>query len=875
MTTEMVLRHPVETILQYALLLSIPIGNSVVWNRLKHKNLANVLRLGLLNGLAAGTSALIAAGSLARTIMSHANGWASIDTTDLTMYGTVASLSLLASVYLMRSLTKVWETDGAKSSQLVYSLAGVLLSLLTIGTTEGRQVAIRVAEHQALSEDHAQRDAAMNVLRFPLLDAQQELKRDIAAPRSGGISGMFLPLDTSARRQLYFALTARPYESIADLSAEDRSGDTIVSTAYDNFLAAHVVGDTIKGLSLKRSQIRGAVSAKTLTSNLEWSMVLKNKSEYHQEARAEIALPPGAVVSNMTLWIDGNARQVAFTSNATANSVYTNATSNGENHASVIYLGKGRVLLQCYPVQPNREIKLSLTMVAPLKLDQASQASLALPRLVASNFAPSKTHDLRFLSDGNLTLPSADLHPAATAGDAKLFVGAVKDEDKNTGLSLVASRPATLGAFAARSFAPDGYTVETVKEIPNNAPKNLVVVIDGSKSVREFKKDITTMLGKVEKLMPTSVLLADSDSTEAPAAVTVGAAIKQLEGMSFEGGHDNLPAVVKAAELAGDQNNSAVLWIHGPQPAFNEEIYITSQGASKPAFYELALDDGWTNTSEFFKNHQDIGPMVPIMRSGKLGDDLNRFLSQWQPGGHHYSVQLSNLTQKPNCPELTGEEAVNLSVLGAAHAVKQMIAAKQPNASLVAAAYHIVSPLSSGVIMPESYTSTSANAANATVAGAERTAINVVTSNDSLNGFGNAEPAPIAVGNGAVTIGQNGTAAIAIYGGGTGTAPMLQGATNGIIGPQGSDCTVIQGVNTAGTVRVNNLANIETALTILANSAELLGLVLGGGTIVSALMKGFKGRRFAYGVAMIMLGLATPGILNWFVASGRDSGLFN
>jgi hypothetical protein len=40
-------------------------------------------------------------------------------------------------------------------------------------------------------------------------------------------------------------------------------------------------------------------------------------------------------------------------------------------------------------------------------------------------------------------------------------------------------------------------------------------------------------------------------------------------------------------------------------------------------------------------------------------------------------------------------------------------------------------------------------------------------------------------------------------------------------------------------------------------------------------MKGFKGRRFAYGVAMIMLGLATPGILNWFVASGRDSGLFN
>ena len=37
-------------------------------------------------------------------------------------------------------------------------------------------------------------------------------------------------------------------------------------------------------------------------------------------------------------------------------------------------------------------------------------------------------------------------------------------------------------------------------------------------------------------------------------------------------------------------------------------------------------------------------------------------------------------------------------------------------------------------------------------------------------------------------------------------APTLQAATNGTVGPQGSDATYITGVNTAGTVRVNNLA---------------------------------------------------------------------
>src|SRR5690349_17492358 len=40
-------------------------------------------------------------------------------------------------------------------------------------------------------------------------------------------------------------------------------------------------------------------------------------------------------------------------------------------------------------------------------------------------------------------------------------------------------------------------------------------------------------------------------------------------------------------------------------------------------------------------------------------------------------------------------------------------------------------------------------------------------------------------------------------------APKLQGATHGTIGPQGADATYITGVNTAGTVRVNNLANLE------------------------------------------------------------------
>jgi len=116
--------------------------------------------------------------------------------------------------------------------------------------------------------------------------------------------------------------------------------------------------------------------------------------------------------------------------------------------------------------------------------------------------------------------------------------------------------------------------------------------------------------------------------------------------------------------------------------------------------------------------------------------------------------------------------------------------------------------------------------------------------------------------------------------GGSAAAPMLQGATNGTIGPQGADATVIQGVNTAGTVRVNNLANLEALLNIIANGMEILGIAWGGPTMIMGFMHMAAGtqdamKRVLWGAAGVTGGLATPGCINWLVASARDANLFS
>ncbi len=113
-------------------------------------------------------------------------------------------------------------------------------------------------------------------------------------------------------------------------------------------------------------------------------------------------------------------------------------------------------------------------------------------------------------------------------------------------------------------------------------------------------------------------------------------------------------------------------------------------------------------------------------------------------------------------------------------------------------------------------------------------------------------------------------------------APMLQGATNGTIGPQGADATVIQGVNTAGTVRVNNLANLEALLNIISNLLESVGIMLAVFLLSESVFnKGLGGpirlspqKTCLLALIIGLAGLYTPNAINAAVAWMRDLNLF-
>ncbi len=110
-----------------------------------------------------------------------------------------------------------------------------------------------------------------------------------------------------------------------------------------------------------------------------------------------------------------------------------------------------------------------------------------------------------------------------------------------------------------------------------------------------------------------------------------------------------------------------------------------------------------------------------------------------------------------------------------------------------------------------------------------------------------------------------------------GAAPALQGATNGTIGPQGVDATSIMGVNTAGTVRVNNLANAEW----LVNQMGLCLTWFFLGVAAIFLGKSFTGNALSKskntiaGASALMIALTVTCTLSWLISSLRDANFFS
>lgn len=861
----MTFKHPVETLIEAAFVSMIPFANYYAWKAIRRDEFRHPLRLGLMNGAAIATSFAAAIVIMASLCFGFPIGFA--------VLGLAAAAACACSIYLAIKLRDAGITRQSKSNRVLFSLVGVGLSLLGLVACETKGTIVRVSESMAMSDDAPTRDRGLDLLRH--LDCEQDLRMQCADERTSGIPGLFWRIGPERERQLYFAVTGKPY------------GNSLTESVYsmsDEYLSKHVVGQPVKGLNLLRSAMTGYINTETLTSTVNWTFVFKNGTFENQEARAEIAVPPGAVISDLKLWAEGEPHRAFFgATDRLQGATYGGTVGNWVNFgvsdpAMITDLGRGRVLLKVAPVAAQKELKVQVTLTERLKPlpTKLAEASLTLPKFIDTNFALSGQHTMRLHAPQSSEMSvdvkgKVDTETAADGGD--LLLASLKEEDLNgSPIAVKVKRQNFMGPyFIEDTISPmGGFIKETVREVATTAPEHLVVVVDNSQSMKENVDEVIAALQRIPQNVAdktTFVIPSQGDQSE-PVSLQDG--LRKLKTQKFDGGQDNLQAVIKAAEAAGETKHGAVLWIHGPQPNFNEEMYIMNPYIERPAFYELALDDRFTDTNEFFKNHREIGPFVPVTRGASIAEDLSLFVSKWKQGGKEFVVELVRSTDKPNCKPVTKEQAAELIKLCARDEAYAML--RQSNgagAAELASACRLVTPVTGAFVLgQELQKPTYTNAA------AE------VTQTAWVQGGTNGTVTPQQYANHEA---QQNTGSQTASGDAFESAPHLQGASNGTIGPQGTDATVITGVNTAGTVRVNNLANLEALLNIIANGCELGGLLFGAILLLPA----FFGRgmdspvklrpfgRGAVGVALIVGALAIPGMINWMVASARDANLFS
>ncbi len=156
---------------------------------------------------------------------------------------------------------------------------------------------------------------------------------------------------------------------------------------WDRDLAGREVGGRVKGLSVVSSEMKGSVDGDAALAYLEWTMSFETTEEGQSEARTQLLLPPGAVISRVTLYIDGQEREAAFAATEKARAAYESVVLTRRDPLLVTQKGKDRVQVQCFPVVKGPPMKIKLGFTVPLlPKDDGRFATLLLPTMAERNF---------------------------------------------------------------------------------------------------------------------------------------------------------------------------------------------------------------------------------------------------------------------------------------------------------------------------------------------------------------------------------------------------------------------------------------------------------------------------------------------------------
>jgi len=523
-----------------------------------------------------------------------------------------------------------------------------------------------------------------------------------------GSSKSIAPAEAAA---IYYRLTGKPYNSVPPPTHASGLFDTREPAfERDPSLRDGTVGWIDTDLTLKSSRIDAVADSATATGYVEWTMEFHNTTGVQREARSQILLPPGGVVSRLTLWVNGEEREAAFSGRSEVKAAYENVVAQRRDPVLVTTSGPDRILMQCFPVPAGGDMKIRIGITHPLSL-HGKEKRIVLPRHIDRNYdVPDQTRHYVWLeADGVLAGKIGDVEPKTTAEGLAALTGNIsEDQLSNSNYITLAGKPVDKQLIADLR-EPARYVIEQATTVTSQAvPSKVIMVLDTSIPAADLRDDIVAACSKLAqdtKIVFYQTGVEASKSGPEPQEFTPAQLGEHLKQIEFQGGQDNIPALTDAWQTALDNPGSAILWVHSPQA-----VVLTSPDAliqliqrskkAKPVFYELLLAAGPDRVLGSLERHLDI-QFIPGIGTMALKELVSLF------SGSNASTSKIEIIRTRR--ELAAGESVTSTTAATGHAARlwafdkamRMFRGQRhiEEARDLAVSYQLVTPFTGAVVL--------------------------------------------------------------------------------------------------------------------------------------------------------------------------------
>lgn len=587
---------------------------------------------------------------------------------------------------------------------------GIALGWLVLVAVETPNIITRIALQKALSTEPEQQLTGIRWLRA--VGQEDKLLRDCYGYTARAMSGDLLSWFFSGRdrttpeqaRTIYFRVTGRAFNSVPAPNVRTGRGDwaALDEWTWDEDQGGETVGGRIKGLFLASSRLDTTIHSDAAWSYTEWTMEFRNDSRQQREARAQILLPPGGVVSRLTLWVNGEEREAAFAGRAQTREAYQKvAIQQRRDPVLVTTSGPDRVQMQCFPVPPDGGlIKIRLGITAPLHLANETNGLLRLPVVLERNYTVRKefTHAVWAHGPAGLVSGCPTLLPEPFTQGQVALRGQLEDRELSNPRTLLQVPRIAGWRFAWTKDtrnAGDHFVRQEIFTQATVQPTNVIFVVDGSADMATHWNQIAQSLTNLPAALPRTILVA-SDRVETFTNATALARFRPA------GGQDNLPALLQGWNLAVRTPGTVIIWIHGPQP-----MKIVSEAALlqaiertpvHPMIYELQTEPGPDRIVEQLEN---LRSLQPVLRTGTLVQDLAQLLTTMQGAASCWKFRRSVVeTEAAAQADDALEGSLHLARLWANDTIKRFKSDRKiAEATKQAALFQLVTPVSGAVVL--------------------------------------------------------------------------------------------------------------------------------------------------------------------------------